>query len=207
MREETSRKTETRKRVLRVAASEMRSRGLTAVGLTDVMQRARLTYGGFYTHFSLKDALVAASLEQTFAQGEAKVWRVTYGKPAKVASGDYFDTYFSEAHRDQRGDRVSHRGPKPGTRVTRLEGSLCVQPRLGHIARTVRTSVVSRQCPSWYTYKLARARLLDHHRDVRCRCTVPDRAASKNILAAAHHAVPTRAGLLALPARSYSVEQ
>tara|TARA_R110001583_G_scaffold189565_1_gene352855 strand:- start:84861 stop:85052 length:192 start_codon:yes stop_codon:yes gene_type:complete len=43
-----------------VATSELfRERGFGGVGVAEVMERAGLTHGGFYNHFTSKNALIA----------------------------------------------------------------------------------------------------------------------------------------------------
>ena len=50
---------ETRRRIVKTAATEFRREGINATGLNDVMTAAGLTHGGFYRHFASKDQLIA----------------------------------------------------------------------------------------------------------------------------------------------------
>lgn len=52
-------KAETRARILRAAGALFRRHGIDAVGVDAVMREAGLTHGGFYGHFSSKEALAA----------------------------------------------------------------------------------------------------------------------------------------------------
>jgi len=59
----TSKKQETRERILRAAARAIRKHGYEGVGVAEVMKDAGLTHGGFYAHFASRDALLAAAAE------------------------------------------------------------------------------------------------------------------------------------------------
>lgn len=87
---------ETRKRIVKAAASEFRAKGIVATGLADLMKAAGLTHGGFYKHFESKDQLVAEAcadaLRETFGRMEAQP-----NIKAAVA------TYLSVQHRDHPG--------------------------------------------------------------------------------------------------------
>ena len=52
-----------RQRVVEVAATLFRERGLHGVGVADIMGAAGLTHGGFYGQFANKDALAAEAFE------------------------------------------------------------------------------------------------------------------------------------------------
>jgi TetR/AcrR family transcriptional repressor of nem operon len=57
-----------RQRVVEVAASLFRERGLHGVGVADIMASAGLTHGGFYGQFASKDALVAEAFDCALAE-------------------------------------------------------------------------------------------------------------------------------------------
>ncbi|MBZ2209537.1 TetR/AcrR family transcriptional regulator [Massilia soli] len=50
-------------RILDAAARAVRKHGYSGVGVADVMKEAGLTHGGFYAHFTSRDALLAAAVE------------------------------------------------------------------------------------------------------------------------------------------------
>lgn len=52
-----------RQRVVEVAASLFRERGLHGVGVADIMAAAGLTHGGFYGQFANKDALAGEAFD------------------------------------------------------------------------------------------------------------------------------------------------
>jgi TetR/AcrR family transcriptional repressor of nem operon len=102
MRYEPSHKEETRRRVLKAAARALRAEGPHQVAVAKVMADAGLTHGGFYAHFKSKDDLIAATIDQLFAEGASRMRRETEGKRPAGAIGAYIDFYLSAAHRDAR---------------------------------------------------------------------------------------------------------
>ena len=50
---------ENRRKILAAASQLFREKGVDAVGLTEIMKKAGFTQGGFYNHFTSKEALVA----------------------------------------------------------------------------------------------------------------------------------------------------
>lgn len=52
-----------RERVVEVASSLFRERGLNGIGVVDIMAAAGLTHGGFYGQFANKDALAAEAFD------------------------------------------------------------------------------------------------------------------------------------------------
>ena len=47
-------KAATHKRMVKIASKRLRERGLAGVGITEVMEEAGRTVGGFYKHFDLE---------------------------------------------------------------------------------------------------------------------------------------------------------
>lgn len=68
MRYEKGHKETTRRRIVETAAARFRKDGIEGVGLADLMAEAGLTHGGFYSHFSSKEDLVKAALEEIAQQ-------------------------------------------------------------------------------------------------------------------------------------------
>lgn len=65
---------ENRNRIVEVASRLFRAHGVESVGIADVMKAAGMTQGGFYRHFSSKDALAAEACALAF-QDAAERWR------------------------------------------------------------------------------------------------------------------------------------
>ena len=66
MRYSNEHKAETRRRVLKEAAQEIRAKGPDGVAVAGVMARAGLTHGGFYAHFESKEAMIADAIGTMF---------------------------------------------------------------------------------------------------------------------------------------------
>jgi AcrR family transcriptional regulator len=99
MRYSSSRKADTRKRILREAAYRFRRNGVEGTGLVPLMKALGLTQGGFYAHFESKGALVQASLEEALAQRRER-WR-DLGHDELAA---FLADYLSKRHRDNPGE-------------------------------------------------------------------------------------------------------
>ena len=54
-----NRKETTHKRIVETAARAIRRSGYDGTGVADIMKEAGLTHGGFYAHFSSRDAMLA----------------------------------------------------------------------------------------------------------------------------------------------------
>jgi TetR/AcrR family transcriptional repressor of nem operon len=65
MRYEKGHKEATRQKIVEVAAAEFRRNGIEGIGVADLMAKAGLTHGGFYSHFKSKEELVRAALEES----------------------------------------------------------------------------------------------------------------------------------------------
>jgi len=94
----SSKKEETRERILRAAARAIRKYGYEGVGVADVMKEAGLTHGGFYAHFESRDALLAAAADQAGAESIEHLTRaIAAAKPGQELMA-LVDTYLSDGH-------------------------------------------------------------------------------------------------------------
>jgi TetR/AcrR family transcriptional regulator, transcriptional repressor for nem operon len=94
----SSKKEETRERILRAAARAIRKHGYEGVGVADVMKEAGLTHGGFYAHFESRDALLAAAADQAGAESIEHLTRaIAAAKPGQELMA-LVDTYLSDQH-------------------------------------------------------------------------------------------------------------
>ena len=71
MRYEKGHKDATRRRIVEVASQQLRKEGVGASGVAGLMASAGLTHGGFYSHFSSKDALIEEALRDAIEQVRA----------------------------------------------------------------------------------------------------------------------------------------
>ena len=88
-------KAETHDRIVRAAAKAIRRDGYAETGVAEVMHEAGLTHGGFYAHFSSREAMLAEALDRAAADANASLAeRATGDDPlaALVAS------YLSDRH-------------------------------------------------------------------------------------------------------------
>ncbi len=73
-------------RIVATAARAIRRGGFQGVGVADIMKEAGLTHGGFYAHFSSRNALLAEALERAGQDSAARVNAVTTARQARGAS-------------------------------------------------------------------------------------------------------------------------
>src|SRR4051812_44628789 len=102
MRYKAEHKEQTRERVLKEAAREIRAKGPGGIGVAGIMARAGLTHGGFYAHFPSKDALVEAALDTMFEDARSKFAQTAGETDPRRALRNYVDFYLSPSHRDSR---------------------------------------------------------------------------------------------------------
>lgn len=102
MRYDSDHKSETRRRVLKEAAREIRAKGPAGIAVAGIMARAGLTHGGFYAHFKSKDDLVAAAIETMFEEARGRSNLTTTNDDPRAALRGYVDFYLSPLHRDSR---------------------------------------------------------------------------------------------------------
>lgn len=99
MRYSDTHKQETRKKVLRAAATAVRGKGPDGVSVAEVMAEAGLTHGGFYAHFPNKEALVAAAIDEAFGQSGRRFVKLTEGMTPAEALSTFVDLYVTPEHR------------------------------------------------------------------------------------------------------------
>ena len=86
---------ENRARIVRAASDLFRAKGIEAVGIAEVMKAAGMTQGGFYKHFSSKEALAAEACTHAFATATER-WReiaknaARQGKSAAAAIAEHY---------------------------------------------------------------------------------------------------------------------
>jgi TetR/AcrR family transcriptional repressor of nem operon len=101
MRFDKGHKEQTRQRIIETAAKRFRKEGVEAVGIAGLMADAGLTHGGFYAHFSSKEDLVRAALEEASAQSQARRAAVLEkAEPGLQSLEALVRNYLRPAHRD-----------------------------------------------------------------------------------------------------------
>jgi TetR/AcrR family transcriptional repressor of nem operon len=102
MRHSKVEKAKTHKRIVAIASKRFREEGLAGIGIADLMKEAGLTVGGFYKHFSSRDALVAEAVGSALGQWNRKMDVAAAGGPP-VTYKSLVSDYLSEAHRNHPG--------------------------------------------------------------------------------------------------------
>jgi TetR/AcrR family transcriptional regulator, transcriptional repressor for nem operon len=92
----------TRARILDEAAKLFRERGFSGIGVADLMKGIGLTHGGFYGHFSSKEALMAEACQHAVSIMLEEWNRVADAAPAKPLAAVTVP-YLSTRHRDRSG--------------------------------------------------------------------------------------------------------
>jgi TetR/AcrR family transcriptional repressor of nem operon len=107
MRYGTEHKSQTRDKILRIAARELRAKGPAHVAVADVMAGAGLSHGGFYAHFDSKADMIAAAVEVMFGDKpessqllDSALAESDSGTDVVAALRAFLEGYLSRAHRD-----------------------------------------------------------------------------------------------------------
>ncbi len=133
MRYSADHKEKTRARILESAATAFRRQGYHATGVDQVMEEAGLTAGGFYAHFSSKDALLAEAIEHCGAAAGGRLDETSEEVASRGRAGAIVDRYLTPSHRGhpERGcplpslaAEVSRAGMKPRQAFERMLGGL-----------------------------------------------------------------------------------
>jgi TetR/AcrR family transcriptional repressor of nem operon len=84
--------------IVKTAAAMMRQNGILQTGVSDVMQAAGMTHGGFYRHFKTKDDLTAAAIAFAFDQTLENLETRVNKDGARDAAKRYAQHYLSAGH-------------------------------------------------------------------------------------------------------------
>jgi TetR/AcrR family transcriptional repressor of nem operon len=93
-----------RHRIIETAGRLFRKHGFEGVGLADLMKAAGFTHGGFYNHFSSKEALAAEAALSGLRHSNSKLSDVIADEEGGPRSGlvKFVERYLSSEHRDDR---------------------------------------------------------------------------------------------------------
>ncbi len=103
MRYPPTHKHATRRRIVDAAAQAFRERGVTETGVDEVMRRAGLTHGGFYSHFRDKSELVVEACASVFEGAVPNLERIAAGRTPAIRARLLIDSYLASRHRDNPG--------------------------------------------------------------------------------------------------------
>jgi len=142
----TSKKDQTRERILRAAARAIRRHGYEGVGVADVMKEAGLTHGGFYAHFASRDALLAQAAEQAGLESLENLSRAA----ARARPGEELlalvDSYLADRHVEAPEQGLGCALAAAGSDVPRQPGE--VRRAVGRRLKEL-IGLVERQFPDW----------------------------------------------------------
>jgi len=88
----------THERIVEAAARAIRRSGYSGTGVADIMKDAGLTHGGFYAHFSSREAMLAEAADRAGAEGVAAVARIAAAAPPQQALQAMMRAYLSKEH-------------------------------------------------------------------------------------------------------------
>src|SRR5580698_2782970 len=101
MRKSKAETAKTRQRIVEVASEAIRSRGIDATGVAEIMAGAGLSHGGFYRHFDSKEELVTEALG--LSRKDYLAGTVNAAKLGPEALLKHFQEYVSADYRDDIG--------------------------------------------------------------------------------------------------------
>src|SRR5881409_1128953 len=101
MRRKTlGRKEATHERIVDAAARAIRRSGYNGTGVADIMKDAGLTHGGFYAHFSSREAMLTEAADRAGSESVAMMERIAATAPPQRALQAMMQAYLSKAHVD-----------------------------------------------------------------------------------------------------------
>src|SRR6185295_9852408 len=91
-----------RERIVAIASTLFRQHGFEGIGVADIMKAAGLTHGGFYGHFSSKEALAAEACARAFDEkrDEYDSAVARSGGDRDTARVEFVKRYTGKSHRD-----------------------------------------------------------------------------------------------------------
>jgi TetR/AcrR family transcriptional repressor of nem operon len=127
MRYKTGHKAHTHWAIITAAARQLRANGIGGVSVSGLMHQVQLTHGGFYEHFTSKDALVSETIQNGLRSAETLVAQMETQPPAERLAW-FIRTYLSRTHRDH---------PETGCMLPPLASEMAYQPLPVRAAFTV----------------------------------------------------------------------
>ncbi len=107
-------KTKTREKIVTAAAAAFRRRGVSGVGVEEIMANAGLTHGGFYSHFGSKEELLGAALDQASDETIVHLSKALESGDRERRLPGVIDAYLSSEHaaHPEHGCPVAALGPE-----------------------------------------------------------------------------------------------
>jgi AcrR family transcriptional regulator len=140
----SNRKEVTHERIVEAAARAIRRSGYGGTGVADIMKEAGLTHGGFYAHFTSREAMLAEAADRAGAEAVAAAASIAAASPPEEALQAMLHAYLSKAHIE---------GAETGCPVAALGSEMPRQAPEVRRAATRRIKemidLVARQLPDW----------------------------------------------------------
>lgn len=140
MRYSKDHKAETRARIVRKAAVQLRAKGAQGIGVAGLMKEAGLTHGGFYAHFPSREALLIEALSHAMDRSRERWGEVVARAPEGERFSALVNQYVTAQHRDNPGkgctmaalgSEATREGPKARkmflAQLERMIGTLAAQ--------------------------------------------------------------------------------
>ena len=149
----TDRGSETRRRILEVAAEAFADRGYAGTSVNDVLKASGVTKGGFYFHFPSKEALALATLRHKQEQWAAMVMAAVMRRPRAIEQLEAMVEALCDLHEQDRacraisrlctelGDEHPELRPQLGTQLTTWMDIVASIIRKGQDGGEIRTDV------------------------------------------------------------------
>lgn len=95
-----TKKEQSHARIVEVASRVIRRSGYRGVGVADIMKEAGLTHGGFYAHFTSRDAMLVEAMQHA---GQCNMAALEQGMARRQSKGGsrfkaLMETYLHDAH-------------------------------------------------------------------------------------------------------------
>jgi len=94
----TRSKEATHDRIVDAAARAIRRSGYNGTGVADIMKDAGLTHGGFYAHFSSREAMLAEAADRAGSEAVEMMERIAATLPPQQVLPAMMHAYLSKAH-------------------------------------------------------------------------------------------------------------
>ena len=134
----------THERIVEAAARAIRRSGYNGTSVADIMKEAGLTHGGFYAHFTSREAMLAEAADRAGADAIAASTRVAATAPPEQALQRLLHAYLSKEHLER---------AEMGCPIAALGSEMPRQAPEVRRAATRRIKemidVVARQSPDW----------------------------------------------------------
>ena len=149
----TDRGSETRRRILEVAAEAFANRGYAGTSVNDVLKASGVTKGGFYFHFPSKEALALAALRHKQEQWAGTVMASVLRRPRAVEQLQAMVAALCDLHEQDRscraisrlctelGDEHPELRPQLGTQLTTWMDMVAAVIRKGQDEGEIRPEV------------------------------------------------------------------